>query len=78
MRRKKIVKKGFRLCMMVCGHSGAGKSTFVNTLCDGKVYPDDNDSKIPTTMEITSKSVGMCSKLPNYRLISLTLHERFV
>ena len=58
MRRKKIVKKGFRLCLMVCGHSGTGKSTFVNTLCDGEVYPGDDDSELQATMDICTKSVG--------------------
>lgn len=58
MRRKKIVKKGFRLCLMVCGHSGVGKSTFINTLCDGEVYPEDDDEELPPTMDITTKSVG--------------------
>lgn len=38
MRRRKIVKKGFQLCLMVCGHSGTGKSTFINTLCEGQVF----------------------------------------
>lgn len=44
---------------MVCGPSGAGKSTFINTLCDGDVYPEDNDGELPTTMDITTRSVGM-------------------
>merc|ERR1712000_271932 len=32
-RRKKNVKKGIQFCLMVCGASGTGRTTFVNTLC---------------------------------------------
>ncbi|RAL68488.1 hypothetical protein DID88_007216 [Monilinia fructigena] len=32
MRRKKNVKKGIQFCLMVCGASGTGRTTFVNTL----------------------------------------------
>ncbi|TGO41443.1 hypothetical protein BHYA_0021g00120 [Botrytis hyacinthi] len=37
MRRKKNVKKGIQFCLMVCGASGTGRTTFVNTLCGKKV-----------------------------------------
>ncbi|KAI7237956.1 putative septin AspA [Hortaea werneckii] len=33
LRRKKNVKKGIQFCLMVCGASGTGRTTFVNTLC---------------------------------------------
>ncbi|KAK7740758.1 Cell division control protein 11 [Cytospora paraplurivora] len=33
IRRKKNVKKGIQFCLMVCGASGTGRTTFVNTLC---------------------------------------------
>ncbi|KAJ5046817.1 uncharacterized protein L3040_004042 [Drepanopeziza brunnea f. sp. 'multigermtubi'] len=36
-RRKKNAKKGVEFCVMVCGGSGTGKTTFVNTLCGKKV-----------------------------------------
>merc|ERR1712000_654778 len=36
-RRKKNVKKGIQFCLMVCGASGTGRTTFVNTLCGKKV-----------------------------------------
>ncbi|KAL2075226.1 hypothetical protein VTL71DRAFT_169 [Oculimacula yallundae] len=36
-RRKKTAKKGVQFCLMVCGGSGTGKTTFVNTLCGKKV-----------------------------------------
>ncbi|CZS94364.1 probable CDC11-septin [Rhynchosporium agropyri] len=36
-RRKKTAKKGVQFCLMVCGGSGTGKTTFVNTLCGQKV-----------------------------------------
>ncbi|KAK0749064.1 septin [Schizothecium vesticola] len=32
-RKKKSVKKGIQFCLMVCGASGTGRTTFVNTLC---------------------------------------------
>ncbi|KAL8945733.1 MAG: hypothetical protein Q9183_008010, partial [Haloplaca sp. 2 TL-2023] len=37
MRKKKNVKKGIQFCLMVCGASGTGRTTFVNTLCGRKV-----------------------------------------
>ncbi|MCJ1303012.1 hypothetical protein MMC08_005818 [Hypocenomyce scalaris] len=37
MRRKKNVKKGIQFCLMVCGSSGTGRTTFVNTLCGKRV-----------------------------------------
>jgi len=37
IRRKKNVKKGIQFCLMVCGASGLGRTTFVNTLCGKRV-----------------------------------------
>lgn len=37
VRRKKQMKKGIQFCLMVCGASGTGRTTFVNTLCGKKV-----------------------------------------
>ncbi|KAJ5775622.1 uncharacterized protein N7511_000633 [Penicillium nucicola] len=37
IRRKKNVKKGIQFCVMVCGASGTGRTTFVNTLCGKQV-----------------------------------------
>ena len=37
MRKKKNVKKGIQFCLMVCGASGTGRTTFVNTLCGRRV-----------------------------------------
>jgi cell division control protein 11 len=45
LRRKKNVKKGIQFCLMVCGASGTGRTTFVNTLCQKSVLPHiDADS----------------------------------
>jgi len=46
IRRKKNVKKGIQFCLMVCGASGTGRTTFVNTLCGKKVLlsKDSDDS----------------------------------
>ncbi|EAW12771.1 putative septin AspA [Aspergillus clavatus NRRL 1] len=43
IRRKKNVKKGIQFCLMVCGASGTGRTTFVNTLC-GKQVLESKDS----------------------------------
>nr|OQO23782.1 hypothetical protein B0A51_06731 [Rachicladosporium sp. CCFEE 5018] len=44
LRRKKNVKKGIQFCLMVCGASGTGRTTFVNTLCGRRVLQGkDND-----------------------------------
>ncbi|KOS21047.1 Septin -like protein spn3 [Escovopsis weberi] len=46
IRRKKNVKKGIQFCLMVCGASGTGRTTFVNTLCGKSVldHKDDDDA----------------------------------
>ncbi|KIW04505.1 uncharacterized protein PV09_04261 [Verruconis gallopava] len=51
VRRKKNVKKGIQFCLMVCGASGTGRTTFVNTLCGQKVL-EHKDSDDPTTAHI--------------------------
>jgi cell division control protein 11 len=48
LRRKKNVKKGIQFCLMVCGASGTGRTTFVNTLCGREVLPS-KESDDPTT-----------------------------
>ncbi|EME45770.1 hypothetical protein DOTSEDRAFT_71453 [Dothistroma septosporum NZE10] len=51
LRRKKNVKKGIQFCLMVCGASGTGRTTFVNTLCGRQVLtPLDTDD--PTTAHL--------------------------
>ncbi|KAG8422133.1 Cell division control protein 11 [Metarhizium acridum] len=42
IRRKKNVKKGIQFCLMVCGASGTGRTTFVNTLCNKDVLTHKN------------------------------------
>jgi cell division control protein 11 len=46
VRRKKNVKKGLGFCLMVCGASGTGRTTFVNTLCGKHVlsHKDSDDA----------------------------------
>jgi len=51
LRRKKNVKKGIQFCLMVCGASGTGRTTFVNTLC-GKRVLNHKDSDDPTVAHI--------------------------
>ncbi|KAF2846146.1 Septin [Plenodomus tracheiphilus IPT5] len=45
-RRKKNVKKGIQFSLMVCGASGTGRTTFVNTLCGQQVltHKDSDDA----------------------------------
>jgi cell division control protein 11 len=50
-RRKKNVKKGIQFCLMVCGASGTGRTTFVNTLCGKKVL-QHKESDDPETAHI--------------------------
>ncbi|QDS69331.1 hypothetical protein FKW77_003473 [Venturia effusa] len=51
IRKKKNVKKGIQFCLMVCGASGTGRTTFVNTLC-GKSVLGHKDSDDPTTAHL--------------------------
>nr|POF22112.1 septin like spn3 [Quercus suber] len=51
LRRKKNVKKGIQFCLMVCGASGTGRTTFVNTLCGRKVL-SGKDSDDPSTAHL--------------------------
>ncbi|CAN6673368.1 cell division control protein 11 [Trichomonascus vanleenenianus] len=44
MRRKKNTKKVTPFTMMVCGTSGTGRTSFVNTLCNGEEVLDSNES----------------------------------
>ncbi|KAK3075777.1 Cell division control protein 11 [Teratosphaeriaceae sp. CCFEE 6253] len=48
LKKKKNVKKGIQFCLMVCGASGTGRTTFVNTLCNRTVLPgkDTDDPSI--------------------------------
>lgn len=73
MRRRKIVKKGFRLTLMVCGHSGVGKSTFINTLCEGEVYPEMYSTTTPPipTMEIGTRTIDLNE--PDGTIITLSV-----
>ncbi|KAL8670438.1 MAG: hypothetical protein Q9168_005019 [Polycauliona sp. 1 TL-2023] len=51
MRKKKNVKKGIQFCLMVCGASGTGRTTFVNTLC-GKRVLQGKDADDPSNAHI--------------------------
>lgn len=52
VRRKKQMKKGIQFCLMVCGASGTGRTTFVNTLCGKSVLaPKDSDDYANAHME---------------------------
>ncbi|GAA6073972.1 septin 9b isoform X1 [Tachysurus ichikawai] len=58
--RRKAMKQGFELNIMVVGQSGLGKSTLINTLFKSKVsrrsVMTSNEERIPQTIEIKSIS----------------------
>ena len=63
MRRKKNVKKGIQFCLMVCGASGTGRTTFVNTLCgkrvlQGRDADDASTAHIEEGVRIKPVTVG--------------------
>ena len=57
LRRKKNVKKGIQFCLMVCGASGTGRTTFVNTLCQKSVLTH-LDSDAPQYLSDGTESTG--------------------
>jgi len=65
IRKKKNVKKGIQFSMMVCGASGTGRTTFVNTLCGKRVLGQkDSDDAANAHLEegvrIKPVTVGEC------------------
>lgn len=64
IRRKKNVKKGIQFCLMVCGASGTGRTTFVNTLCSKSVLThkdadDAGDAHVEDGVKIKPITVGV-------------------
>ena len=64
LRRKKNVKKGIQFCLMVCGASGTGRTTFVNTLCGRRVLQhkaadDPTAAHVEEGVKIQPITVGM-------------------
>lgn len=57
LRRKKNVKKGIQFCLMVCGASGTGRTTFVNTLCQKSVL-NHLDSDAPPYLNDGTEAAG--------------------
>ncbi|CAL8583658.1 Cell division control protein 11 [Xanthoria parietina] len=52
MRKKKNVKKGIQFCLMVCGASGTGRTTFVNTLCGRRVLHSKDADDDPSNAHL--------------------------
>ncbi|KAJ5317542.1 hypothetical protein N7508_002050 [Penicillium antarcticum] len=70
IRRKKNVKKGIQFCLMVCGASGTGRTTFVNTLCgkqvlEGKDADDAANAHIEEGVRIKPVTVGELNRSPH-------------
>ncbi|KAK2600789.1 hypothetical protein N8I77_010296 [Diaporthe amygdali] len=64
IRRKKNVKKGIQFCLMVCGASGTGRTTFVNTLCGKSVIghkesDDPNGAHVEEGVKIKPMTVEL-------------------
>ncbi|CAK7203633.1 Cell division control protein 11 [Sporothrix eucalyptigena] len=64
IRRKKNVKKGIQFCLMVCGASGTGRTTFVNTLCNKAVLThkesdDPNSAHVEEGVKIKPVTVEL-------------------
>ncbi|RHZ74294.1 hypothetical protein CDV55_109028 [Aspergillus turcosus] len=71
IRRKKNVKKGIQFCLMVCGASGTGRTTFVNTLCGKKVLEskdadDAASAHIEEGVRIKPVTVGNFGEIVGY------------
>ncbi|KAI9039396.1 putative septin AspA [Aspergillus affinis] len=71
LRRKKNVKKGIQFCLMVCGASGTGRTTFVNTLCgktvlEGKDADDAANAHIEEGVRIKPVTVGNFGEIVGY------------
>jgi len=65
IRKKKNVKKGIQFSMMVCGASGTGRTTFVNTLCGKRVLgqkdaDDAANAHLEEGVRIKPVTVGTC------------------
>lgn len=63
LRRKKNVKKGIQFSLIVCGASGTGRTTFVNTLCGQSVLShkdadDITDAHLESGVKIKPITVG--------------------
>ncbi|KAI0463884.1 hypothetical protein LJB42_002892 [Komagataella kurtzmanii] len=54
MRRRKMVKRGLDLSIMVCGVRGTGKSSFINTLCGQQVI--EPSSETPADNNVSFKT----------------------
>uniref|UniRef100_A0A3Q2DM06 Septin-9-like n=1 Tax=Cyprinodon variegatus TaxID=28743 RepID=A0A3Q2DM06_CYPVA len=68
--RRKAMKQGFELNLMVVGQSGLGKSTLMNTLFKSKVSRNKSvqsgpEERIPKTVEIKSISHGCLEDSPS-------------
>ncbi|THC87095.1 hypothetical protein EYZ11_013459 [Aspergillus tanneri] len=71
IRRKKNVKKGIQFCLMVCGASGTGRTTFVNTLCgkkvlEGKDADDAANAHVEEGVRIKPVTVGNFGEIVGY------------
>lgn len=59
--RRKVVKKGLQFTIAVCGQSGTGRTTFVNTLCESEVLTH----KESTNAELAHQEDGIKIKPVN-------------
>lgn len=68
IRRRKIFQKGIQFCLLVLGESGSGKYTFVNNLCNRKVFEEGakrinaEQAHLEPSFEILSKQIQLNEK----------------
>ncbi|KAK9859629.1 hypothetical protein MYU51_013793 [Penicillium brevicompactum] len=82
IRRKKNVKKGIQFCLMVCGASGTGRTTFVNTLCgkqvlEGKDADDAANAHLEEGVRIKPTTVGQSNSPPRSTQHRARTDERY-
>lgn len=59
IRHRKYAERGVRLCILVLGERGIGKSTFLNNLCNKKIFPIVQDSETLVDVPQSSPTIKL-------------------
>lgn len=68
IRKRKIFQKGIQFCLLILGEPGSGKSTFVNNLCNRRVFTENEkrsnteQADLKPNFEIISKKIQLSEK----------------